>query len=168
MNILGDSGSGLICQQKNGHFELIGEIAIISNIFLKHGVEFLMTWIFLWCVGITSFGMGCGDGSVGIYESVAHHAKWIDSVISSEKCSKNWEHERKKVWKMSSVVEVENSTQFYFLHGHEKCKASKPKQLLRENYMEIENFARFFANVSQIIGKRCRIKIMHFDCVCSA
>ncbi|CRK93614.1 CLUMA_CG007144, isoform A [Clunio marinus] len=50
----GDSGSGLICHGRKGRFEL---------------------------VGVTSYGMGCGEGSAGVYESVIHHQNWIDSVF---------------------------------------------------------------------------------------
>lgn len=37
--------------------------------------------------GIVSFGMGCGGGTAGVYESVVHHKRWIDARL------------RQKTWK---------------------------------------------------------------------
>lgn len=32
-------------------------------------------------VGVTSFGSACGFGSYGVYQKVAPHLKWIESVV---------------------------------------------------------------------------------------
>ncbi|XP_037069547.1 trithorax group protein osa-like [Pollicipes pollicipes] len=34
-------------------------------------------------VGVTSWGVHCGDGKPGVYANVHHHIRWLDSVINS-------------------------------------------------------------------------------------
>uniref|UniRef100_A0A182F4Q7 Uncharacterized protein n=1 Tax=Anopheles albimanus TaxID=7167 RepID=A0A182F4Q7_ANOAL len=52
-------------------------------------------------VGVTSFGRGCGTGSSGVYQLVADHIPWIESVVNETMdplhCTRKYSHFRR--WK---------------------------------------------------------------------